>query len=150
MKINEIKDFIEQIDTGINKNELHITKIIDNANAIHYDVDYRGFIVEKNSEILDSKIISAKLEAFAKLEEQLSYDGYELISFETITESSNIDYKIEIEDIDTGDLYENVQYSLNNKTSISDVYKILEKAILEINDDIELFADKQKSDTRGR
>ena len=150
MKINEIKDFIEQIDTGINKNELQITKIIDNANAIHYDVDYRGFIVEKNSETLDSKIISAKLEDFAKLEEQLSYDGYELISFETITESSNIGYKIEIEDIDTGDLYENVQYSLNNKTSISDVYKILEKAILEINDDIELFAEKQKSDTRGR
>ena len=53
MKINEIKDFIEQIDTGINKNELHITKIIDNANAIHYDVDYRGFIVEKNSESSD-------------------------------------------------------------------------------------------------
>ena len=109
-----------------------------------------SLIVEKNSEILDSKIISAKLEDFAKLEEQLSYDGYELISFETITESSNIGYKIEIEDIDTGDLYENVQYSLNNKTSISDVYKILEKAILEINDDIELFAEKQKSDTRGR
>ena len=39
---------------------------------------------------------------------------------------------------------------MNNKTSISDVYKILEKAILEINDDIELFADKQKSETRGR
>ncbi len=150
MKINDIKDFIEQIDTCINKNELHITKIIDNANAIHYAVDYRVFIFEKNSEILDSKIISAKLEDFSKLEEQLTYDGYELISFETITESSNIGYKIEIEDINTGDLYENIQYSMNNKTSISDVYKILEKAILEINDDIELFADKQKSDTRGR
>ena len=38
----------------------------------------------------------------------------------------------------------------NYPNSNIDLYKILEKAILEINDDIELFAEKQKSDTRGR
>ena len=149
MKINEIKDFIEQIDTGINKNELHITKIIDNANAIHYDVDYRGFIVEKNSETLDSKIISAKLEDFAKLEEQLSYDGYELISFETITESSNIGYKIEIEDMITGQIYE----STNEVDRVhSPTEKAVGTAICELWDAIEKDREeeKQKSNERGR
>lgn len=151
----EIENFLDNLE-GIDTDDVEVeVNRIGNNNGyfVDYQVIYKDFIIEDGIFSLNPEKAAKDINDFIEFEKELAEKDLELFQLEKVRDRFDIGYKIEIEDLKTGEFYEHTK----NQTIVSPSYlhvtlpsikESVDELIDTINKDREEF--KNKTNERGR
>lgn len=150
----EIENFLWNIEGIDSRNiEIEVNRIgNNNGYFVDYQVIYKDFIIEDGIFSLNPEQIKNDINDFIDFEKELAEKDLELFQLEKVRDRFDIGYKIEIEDLKTGEYYEHTKnLDLVSPSYLHITLPSIKESVAELMDTInkDREEEKQKAE-RGR
>lgn len=142
-EIENFLDNLEGIDTDDVEVEAKSTR--NHGYFVEYQVMYKDFIIEDNVYSLNPEKAVQDINDFIEFEKELEENDLQLVSCEKVKNNFERGYKIEIEDLETGETYEHTRNIFGGQGYERGTLMSIKESVDELMKEIENDRDTEKT-----